>query len=169
MSSHLSILLHSHLAFLFLPWSPLFVPSSLFSQSSPLELSTLWLSPGLAVSVVAAAGGFGPLHSVQFSSLTKRPEPCWAAQGWLCLLRYSCPMTQHAQVLVWMMMEFIQKLFFVVCRPRWQRLCSAVQPGVWLLSSNVFLQQQHCGLSREGPYCHPRPPAWGHDWDVSTI
>ncbi|XP_034057547.1 nyctalopin [Gymnodraco acuticeps] len=36
---------------------------------------------------------------------------------------------------------------------------AAVQPGVGLVSSDVFLQQQHRGLSREGPHRHPRSPS----------
>lgn len=53
-------------------------------------------------------------------------------------------------------------------RSRRQCVRPAVQPGVRLLSSHVLLQQQHRGLSGEGPNRHPRPPPGGHDRDVSS-
>lgn len=157
--------------FVFLLPSPLSLPSSSSSQSSPLELSALRLSPGLVVSVAAAAGGVRPLHSVQLSSLAEGPQPRWAAQERLRLLRYGSPVTRHTcGWWSWYLNPFPSILFHLfLSRPQRQCLCSAVQPGVRLLPSHVFLQQQHRGLSREGPHCHPRPPARGHDWDVSII
>lgn len=95
--------INSFLPFLFLLPSPLSLPSSSSSQSSPLELSALRLSPGLVVSVAAAAGGVRPLHSVQLSSLAERPQPRRAAQERLRLLRYGSPVTRHTQVHLWMM------------------------------------------------------------------
>lgn len=95
--------INSFLPFLFLLPSPLSLPLSSSSQSSPLELSALWLSPGLVVSVAAAAGGVRPLHSVQLSSLAEGPQPRRAAQEWLRLLRYGSPVTRHTQVHLWMM------------------------------------------------------------------
>lgn len=87
--------INSFLPFLFLLPSPLSLPSSSSSQSSPLELSALRLSPGLVVSVAAAAGGVRPLHSVQLSSLAEGPQPRRAAQERLRLLRYGSPVTRH--------------------------------------------------------------------------
>ena len=93
LSSYPPQCIHPFLPFLSLLRSALSLPPSSSSQSSPLQLSALWLSPGLVVSVAASAGGVRPLHSVQLSSLAEGPQPRRATQERLRLLRYGSPVT----------------------------------------------------------------------------
>lgn len=178
--------INSFLPFLFLlscplslPWSSsshllcpslrLPPPSRLHSNSLRCDCHLAWLSPWLrqraALGLYTQCSSPPSLRGLNLAELRKSDFACsGTAAQWHDTLRSTCGWWS------WYLNPFPSILFHLfLSRPQRQCLCSAVQPGVRLLPSHVFLQQQHRGLSREGPHCHPRPPARGHDWDVSII
>lgn len=144
-------------------------PSRLHSNSLRCDCHLAWLSPWLrqraALGLYTQCSSPPSLRGLNLAELRKSDFACsGTAAQWHDTLRSTCGWWS------WYLNPFPSILFHLfLSRPQRQCLCSAVQPGVRLLPSHVFLQQQHRGLSREGPHCHPRPPARGHDWDVSII
>lgn len=144
-------------------------PSRLHSNSLRCDCHLAWLSPWLrqraALGLYTQCSSPPSLRGLNLAELRKSDFACsGTAAQWHDTLRSTCGWWS------WYLNLFPSILFHLfLSRPQRQCLCSAVQPGVRLLPSHVFLQQQHRGLSREGPHCHPRPPARGHDWDVSII
>lgn len=140
-------------------------PSRLHSNSLRCDCHLAWLSPWLrqraALGLYTQCSSPPTLRGLNLAELRKSDFACSGTAAAAAALCATCGRTGDERPL--------QSLFALFpLRPRRLRLRSALQPGVRLLSSHVLLQQQHRGLSGEGPHRHPRPPARRHDRDVSS-
>lgn len=147
-------------------------PSRLHSNSLRCDCHLSWLSPWLrqrpSLGLYTQCSSPPSLRGLNLAELRKNDFACSGMTLNALPATFPLPHTIFSALPVGGAVCLLKVGYPRPCRTRWrQRLRAALQPGLGFLPSHVHMQQQHCGLSWAGPDSDPRPPARGHDRDVS--